>query len=357
MYLNRVEVRHFRNLTSVSLSPAPGLNILEGSNASGKTSFLEAVFMLGMARSFRTIKTKQVVQYGSDDLLIFAELQDGQSHRLGLQRFTDNRIAIRLDGANLQGRSELVQLLPLQLVTPETLSLLTGSPNERRQYLDWLLFHVEPNFHEQWKRYQRALKQRNALLRENRAAELPYWTQALAKEGEALSCYRRELISEITPIISEYLSHLMSEHALRVEYRQGWKSGQALDDSLSASVENDLKNKYTSVGPHRADLIIYGGEQRVSDSFSRGQLKLVLCALKLAQLELIKQKTGKTAVVLMDDLPAELDVNHRQTLLRLLHELNSQVFVTTTDRSHLEFSAWSDVKVFHVEHGNIQEVV
>jgi DNA replication and repair protein RecF len=358
MYLNRVEIGHFRNLTSVSLSPAVGLNILEGENASGKTSFLEAIYMLGLARSFRTIKTKQLVQDGFEDLLLFATFTDSTtSHRLGLQRFTDNRMTIRLDGETLTNRTRLVDLLPLQLITPESISLLLGAPAERRSYLDWILFHVEPLFYETWKRYQRAIKQRNALLRDNRLGELPFWNRGVVEHGNQLAELRRKAVDAITPHIEHYVGLLLAGQEISLSYRQGWRSGESLESSLERAVEIDIKQKYTGVGPHRAELVLSVGDKKVTDSFSRGQLKLLLCALKLAQLEYIKQQTGKNAVVLVDDLPAELDANHRALLLRLLHDLETQVFVTTTDRSHLDVSLWDDVRVFHVEHGNIKEVV
>lgn len=357
MFLSQVEVRHFRNLTSVSLSPTAGLNILEGRNASGKTSFLEAIHMLALARSFRTSKTHQLVQDGFDNLLLFAELDETAHHRLGLQRFIDNRMVIRLDGETIKSRARLGHLLPLQLITPESLSLLTGLPGERRQYLDWMMFHVEPTFHETWSQYQRYLKQRNALLREHRQNELSYWTRGLIEQGLRIDAQRRKTVEFLLPHIQYYVEKLLPGHEIGVSYRQGWKSGKDLGEAVDAALESDRKQKFTGVGPHRADLVFSTGDQRLVDLFSRGQLKLMLCALKLAQLEFIKETIGKSSIVLIDDLPAELDADHRALLLHLLYGLSNQVFVTATDRSHLDYSAWDDVRVFHVEHGNIKEVV
>jgi len=357
MFLNRVEVRHFRNLASVSLSPVAGLNILEGKNASGKTSFLEALYMLGLARSFRTTKTNQLIQHDHDDLLLFAELSDTANYRIGIQRFSDNRLVIRLNGETLHRRAQLVQLLPIQIITPDSLSLLTGSPSERRQYLDWMMFHVEPNFHNTWSDYQRSIRQRNVLLRESRATEIPFWSRGLAEQGARIDELRVQTVKQILPHIHYFVDLLLPGLKVVVNYRQGWKSGKNLEEALSDSIDTDLKLKYTTVGPHRAELLFTIGNERVVDLLSRGQLKLLLCALKLAQLAYIKDVTNKSSVVLVDDLPAELDIDHRRQLLSLLHDLQNQVFVTTTDRTHLDYSSWSDVKVFHVEHGKIKEVV
>jgi len=358
MYLTRLEVRHLRNLTSVSLSPAAGLNILEGQNASGKTSLLEAIHLLGLARSFRTLKTTNIVQHGEPSLTLFAELNaDGQRHRLGLQRFRDNRILMRLDGKNIEKRAELANLLPFLLITPDSVSLLTGSPRERRQFIDWTVFHVEHSFHVLWSHYQRFLKQRNALLRNKQHDDIAYWDKGLAQYGQQIDLLRQDTLAELLPHIRHYCDQLIPDIAIDMEYRRGWKSDRTLLESLSDSLSVDSKQRFTSVGPHRAEVIITSKGKRVAEYLSRGQLKLLLCCLRLGQMAYLKQQTGKTSLVLIDDLPAELDANHRRLLLEMLHELQNQVFISATDRLELDYREWHDVKVFHVEHGEIEEVV
>ena len=357
MHVNRIEVSHFRNLSSVSLTPAIGLNILEGRNASGKTSFLEALYMLGLVRSFRTAKTGQAIQHHADHLLLFAELSGEKPARLGLQRFSDNRTLLRLNGETITSRTALIHLLPLQLITPDSLALLSGAPEERRRYLDWMMFHVEPQFHDIWRLYQRSLKQRNALLRTGRLGELPFWSSGLAEHGARIDAMRRQTLQRLAPHLDYYTDKLLPGSKVETRYKQGWKSGKSLNEALDSLLDTDLKQRFTSVGPHRADILFTTERERVVDILSRGQLKLLLCALKLAQLSYIREETDKSSVVLIDDLPAELDAGHRALLLTLLHDLKTQVFVTSTDRSLLDYSGWNDVKVFHVEHGKIKEVV
>jgi len=357
MHLSRIEVRNLRNLTSVSTLPVKGLNIIEGANASGKTSFLESIHMLGLARSFRTIKAQHIIQSSSDSLTLFAEVVNGGHHRIGLQRKKDNSSEIRIDGARVDTRAQLASILPLQLITPDSIELLTGAPVERRQFLDWLMFHVEHTFHSYWSQYQRFLKQRNALLRSGDTSTIHYWSEGVVENGIVIDKLRKSVIKRLIPYFEHYTSLLLPDIDLRCSYRQGWKKDLAFAESLDAALETDKKMKFTTMGPHRADLVFKSHDQKVVDVFSRGQLKLLLCALKLGQMALLKEETGNTAVVLMDDLPAELDGQHRRELLTMLHSLDSQVFVTTTDRALLDYDGWGDVKLFHVEHGQMKEVV
>lgn len=357
MQLTRIDIRNLRNLGGVSLHPSPGLNILEGENASGKTSFLEAIHLLGLARSFRTLKSEHLVQHGADSLTLFTLLDKGNLHRIGLQRYTDNRLELHIDGAKAEGRGTLASLLPLQLITPESISLLLGNPSERRQYLDWLLFHVEQSFQPTWSTYHRYLKQRNALLRNEQYQTIQQWTIGLIESGEEINRMRQAVLTELMPHIQHYVALLLPDIPFNLLYRQGWKKDLSLEEALERGLQSDMRMKYTTSGPHRADLVFRSGEEKVVDVFSRGQLKLMLAALKLAQMALFCQRLGTTAIVLIDDLPAELDGKHRNLLLSQLHDLGTQVFITTTDRSLLDFSAWEETKVFHVEHGEIKEVV
>ena len=358
MYITRLELSQLRNLSSVSILPAPGLNILEGRNASGKTSLLEAIHMLCMARSFRSLRTSQVVQHGHSSLTVFAQLQGSRaSHRLGLQRFTDNRLEIRLDGQSLRSRAELVSLLPLQLLSPESTQLLTGSPRGRRQFLDWLMFHVEPSFHSDWMNYQRLLKQRNSLLRSRQLAGLKQWDQGLIHYAEKIDRARKQLVSEIQVFMHTYFAKLLPGMEIDLRYKQGWRKEITFELALAESLVTDSKQFVTGVGPHRCDLVLSTDKRPVTEVMSRGQLKLLVVAMHLAQMDYLKSKRNKSSIVLIDDLPAELDAEHRALLLSILDEHEHQVFITTTDRSQLDCSDCTALKVFHVEHGQIKEVV
>lgn len=360
MFISRLEVRQLRNLTSVSLHPCRGINIIEGANASGKTSLLEAIHLLCLARSFRTLRTSHIVQHGASRLTLFAEICSGQiHHRLGLQRDTDNRLELRLDGRQLASRSELVSLAPLQLLTPESSSIITGSPRGRRHFMDWLMFHVEPGFHPLWLNYQRLMKQRNSLLRSGKQLEtLPQWDRSLIHHGQQLDVLRKDMLEQFIPIIKEYSALLLPDLQLQIKYRQGWRAGVSLEAALHDSMQSDRKQGMTTVGPHRCDLVFESESRPVLELLSRGQLKLLVVALVLAQMKYLSQGTGKQSIMLVDDLPAELDAAHRQLLIDLLSSGCEQVFITTTERRLLGVDIQGEEnKMFHVEHGQVKEVV
>lgn len=358
MQLDRIEVRLLRNLTSVSLLPSPGLNLIVGNNASGKTTLLEAIHLLGLARSFRSGANETLIQRGRTELTLFTVASDGRnSHRIGLQRSDSKQSLIRVDGSNLHSRSALASLLPLSLITPESVLLLTGTPSERRNYLDWVMFHVEPSFVNDFKSFNKNLRQRNALLRSGYTQTLEIWSEGVIDYGLKLDYYRQRSIELLKDHLEYFIARLLPDLEITYSYRRGWNKEQTLEEALESSIKSDIKLHYTSSGPQRADFVLRHNQRKVVDVLSRGQLKLLLCAMKLAQISLIKDLRQTTPVVLVDDLPAELDKDHRQLLLTLLQELQAQVFVTATSQELLDSSDWSEVKVFHVEHGEIKEVV
>lgn len=357
MYLKKVEISQFRNLLSTSFSPSPSLTIISGSNGSGKSSLLEALYYLATGTSFRTHRLVNIINQESDCFTLFTQLSNGQSHRIGIKRCRDLNHQTRLDGNELSKRSTLVQLLPLQVISPESVELLVEGSDLRRNYIDWALFHVEHPFHHHLSFYNRALKQRNALLKSASATELDQWDAQLALHGIQIDILRRQYIKKITPLVLEFLQVLLPGLVLQIGYRGGWPNESVLLEALKKARENDLRLKHTTVGPHRADMLVKCEGVKASEHLSRGQLKLVVIALKLAQIALLRSCSDKTPIILIDDLAAELDIEHRLLLLNTVKSFSTQVFITTPDLTLIDFSSWSERKLFHVEHGQIKEVV
>jgi DNA replication and repair protein RecF len=357
MHIKRVEISQFRNLHSTSFTPSPSLSIITGSNGSGKSSILEALHYLATGSSFRTNRLTNVIQQQSNCFTLFAELGNALTHRIGLKRCRDFNHQTRLDGNELSRRSELVQLLPLQVISPESISLLLEGSEGRRNFIDWALFHVEHSFHHHLTSYMRALKQRNALLKSGLTKQILLWDRQLTEHGAVISLMREEYLQRLTPVFNGFIELLLPNMQLDITYRYGWPVEATLMEALSVSIESDLRVKHTTVGPHRGDMSVKCEGVKASERLSRGQLKLAVIALKLAQISLLRSSTQKSPVILIDDLAAELDIEHRALLLSTVKQFSVQVFLTTPDLSLIDYSGWSDRKVFHVEHGQIKEVV
>ena len=360
MPLKRLSVTGVRNLQPVTLHPSPRINLVYGANGSGKTSLLEAIHLLGLARSFRSTRLQPVIRHGEDACTVFAELtqQHGQTSAVGITRSKQADYQIRIDGRKARSIAELAEVLPLQLINPDSFRLLEGAPKQRRQYLDWGVFHVEHQFLAVWQRLQKSLKQRNSLLRRGRIQRsmLHPWELELVAAGEQLDQFRQAYLQQLKPVFEEILARLIPLDDLTLSYYRGWDKEKSLAQVLDDQFERDSQLGYTQAGAQRADLRLRCRSMNAVDILSRGQQKLVVCALKIAQGYLLKEHgVQQDCVFLVDDLPSELDEQHRKSLCALLEELQCQVFVSCVDLESMR-DCWKNdtpLSMFHVEHGHI----
>lgn len=356
MALTSIDVKQLRNIEHAKLNFSSGLNLIVGPNASGKTSLLEAIGLVCQGRSFRTARIDQLIRHDQDELIVVAEMQCGQKpSRIGLSR-GKRKTTVKMDGRLLSTATELASFIPFFVLRPESHELLDSGPQMRRQYLDWGVFHVKPQYIEVWKKYHRILRQRNISLRRQLAKnEVQAWDHSLVENATLLHQFRAEYINRLSPFLADYGHKLIGE-APSFDYHPGWgidKEAPSLAQQLLDGYESDSERGYTRLGPHRADIKIKIHGKPVQNIYSRGQQKLLICAMTLAQL----QQHPENGILLVDDLPAELDPQKRQTLLELLSDINVQVFVTATEQTLVDISAWPERKVFHVKHGSFQDVI
>lgn len=360
MGLTKLGIRNVRNLESVDIQPSPRLNLIYGANASGKTSILEAIYYLGRARSFRTRKLERIIRSGSDHLSIFATLETGhqQTIPLGLER-SKKEFRLRIDGQDARSISELVAKLPVQLIQPNSHKLLEEGPRFRREYMDWGVFHVEHSFYPAWRRYQRGLKQRNTALRARGRTDLDTaWEHELVEAGHAIHLLRKRYIEGLSQILPRYLGPIFGETAVEIQYYPGWPEERGDFATLLQEMrDRDREQGFTGIGPHRADLHIRIQGKAAAEQVSRGQQKILVTSLLLAQAGLFSERTGKQCLLLIDDVAAELDAQHRARLMRVLSGMDVQLFVTAIEPEALMADLEMEMKMFHVEHGCVQEVV
>lgn len=358
MTIHRLQISGVRNLNEVLLAECGRINVFAGNNGSGKTSILEAIFILSRARSFRTHKLNTVINHLATRCVVYGELHDGTT--IGVMRSRSDKQLFKVNGNPVYSAAELAEPLPLQLINANSFSLLEGGPSLRRQFLDWGVFHVEQEFWFYWKRIQKALKQRNSLLRRGRIqdAEILPWDVELSQCAEVVDTMRAAYIRRLQPHFQAILAQLVALERPELIYQRGWNSEYRLHEVLQADRQRDLQQANTLHGPQRADLHIRIAGRPADEVLSRGQEKLLACALRIAQGILLNELTGKVCTYLVDDLPAELDYPHRVALCQQLSSIRSQVFVTTPEIGNLT-GCWPHndrTKWFHVEQGKVHSV-
>ena len=331
-----LKLQHFRNLSQIEWTLGSGQNIIVGDNAAGKTAIIEALWFLASGRSFRANQPKQLIQQDHNQFTLYCEVaHQHRTHRLGLCRDAIQTI-IHLDGQKNATQSDLSQCLPLQLLTPESHQLLTEGPKARRRFLDWGCFFHYAEFIGHWRQFQRALKQRNMALKQQRPLdEIALWDKNLIGAGLAVNAIRSDYLHKLEPILLDFAEYLMprfnEQHSLTLSFYPGWSSHyQNFGDSLQQYLSKDRQLGFTQYGPHRMDIRIKVDQQDALMRLSRGQQKLLVCSLLLAQAQYLAEQSGESVIMLIDDLPAELDETHRFKLLNLLQEMHIQHLVTTT---------------------------
>jgi DNA replication and repair protein RecF len=356
---------NLRRFERASLTPGPGLNLLTGANGAGKTSVLEALHLMAYGRSFRGRVRDGLIRAGTEALEIYVEWREeggsptapghGRLRRAGL-RHSGQQWEGRLDGCNVDHLGDLCAALVVVTVEPGSHALVAGGGEVRRRFVDWGLFHVEQAFLPVWRRYARALKQRNALLKRRRAdGELDAWEQELAAAGEVITAQRQRYLDDLQPHVAGLLASLLPAAGdARIVFQPGWRRDEmALGDALLLARDRDLLSGFTSVGPHRADWQVDCTGIPGRHALSRGQAKLTALSVLMAQAEHHASVRGEWPVMGFDDLSAELDLEHQRRVLERLRDSGAQVFITGTQAPAMLGSLGVAVTAFHVEHGQI----
>jgi DNA replication and repair protein RecF len=357
MGLCRLGVQDFRCIANAELTVDGRCNLISGENASGKTSLLEAIFFLGRGRSFRTTRYDELCRKGAAGLTVTGRLERGEaSYPLGVS-CDRSGISARYASRNVSGLAELATLLPVQAIDPDVHQIVEGGPQERRRFLDWGVFHVEPGFVDDWRRYQRALRQRNAALRQGLDARLVRaWDAEFIEAGNRVAERRAAYLAVLRPYVQRAGERLLGS-SLELALHRGWKERKGLEEALDASWMRDLERRSTQVGPHRADLAIGLDGEPARGRVSRGQQKLVASAMLLGQLRCDADSGSPLAALLVDDPAAELDSTNLARLLDEVVQLPAQLFVTALDPTHRALRSLPTGARFHVEHGEISALV
>jgi DNA replication and repair protein RecF len=348
--LASLKVSGLRCLSEAALDFGPHLNLIHGANGSGKTSILESVFLIGRGRSFRTRHTEQLISRGGANLQLFAQTIQ-PAHRIGFEYRRDESYTARLDGEDVRSLAELPGAFFVEVIDPEVHRLVEGAPGERRRWLDWGVFHVEHAFLEHWLRFSRALRQRNAALKQG--GDASPWDVELAIHGEQVAGQRSRWFESVRPFLTEAVQRLAG---LEIEwsYFRGWSAERTLAESLAEGMQRDQVRGSTLTGPQRADVQLRVGGKAAKESLSRGQQKLVAAAMVLALLRRLREQQATPPTLLLDDPAAELDAQRLASLVELVRELDCQLIITSLDPDLQIFG--QPERMFHVEQGHVTRV-
>jgi len=357
MPLRRVQVTDFRCLHRADLDLDPLFTLISGPNASGKTSLLEAIYVLGRGRSFRTRRLEPLIRSGAERMRVVGEVELPERHvTLGVEGSSEG-LRARVAGERVESLAELAWVLPVQIIDPEIHRLIEEGPHRRRRFLDWGVFHVEHAFVEHWQRYQQTLRQRNAALKRRQGrAVVTAWDAELVRHGESITAARQRYIAQLAPIAATVARHLL-DLELVLAYRTGWPADLDLRAALDGSFARDQELGATQPGPHRADLAIRLEGATVRDRVSRGQQKLLAAVLLLSQIKLFPEDSLARPTLLLDDPAAELDSAHLTTLLDEVRTQPLQLVVTTLQVGARERGVFGDPgRQFEIEAGQVRAV-
>lgn len=351
MPLGSFRAERFRCLADVEFELDPAANLFVGPNASGKTSLLEAAFFLSRGRSFRTRRRDALITYGADSFLLTGSTVGSTGPASLGVRAGRATTEWHVRGEPAAGVADIAEHFPAQVIDPEIHKLLEEGPGRRRRFLDWGVFHVEHGFLTNWRRYQLALRQRNAALKQDADdAALAAWEQELAASGDALTAQREAYLARLAAPAARLGTSLLGAPIALVHHR-GWDAEVPLLRALELSRTRDRRYRATQIGPHRGEVIVQVDNRPAKDHVSRGQQKLVAAGLMLAQLEIQEQERPGRSALLLDDPAAELDRENLMRLMKLASEASAQLWVTSLKAEIAEHLGQH--RMFHVKQGEI----
>jgi DNA replication and repair protein RecF len=350
MAITHLRINNLRLIDQLEFEPTDGLNLIWGENGSGKTTILEAIYILGRGKSFRRSERDQLTRRGAGELSLFIRTQGSNyKHTLGLIK-SGGATQAKLDGTRVTRMSDLARAVPLAVITPNSHEILERGPQYRRRFLDWGVFHVEQNFRNTFERFTRCLKQRNAVLRLRGGVDAS-WDREFVECGNAVNELREGYCEKLSERIKYLAEQLVGIDHLEIEWIKGWSDKHGLEQSLTEMRQGDIQAGYTRYGPQRADLSLKLNGQKVERVASRGQQKMLVAAMYLAQVELAKAISDTDTIILIDDLTSELDNNNRGRLLAYLNDMGNQTLITGVNRISRDTTGFSGM--FHVEQGRI----
>lgn len=352
MAIEEFKCHEFRNLKNTTLSFNKQLNLIIGDNGSGKSSLLEAIYILSTSKSFRTNHLKSAIKHDFSEFILFSKYSN---HSVGLKKSTDSLVT-KVDNKSISKSSLLAKKQAILAIDPSSFNLINGSPKSKRSFIDWALFHVKHKFSECWNNYRNILKQRNLLLKTKQVKELHYWDQYLVEYNDKIHQLRLDIVAEFLVNFKDLIKNNALLSQVDIKYKQGWNKEKSFKEALSSNQANDIKRGFTSVGSHKCDLHFSINGKDIKEVLSRGQMKDLLIFLHLTILDLVSQKLSTKPIFIIDDLASELDKNTFKSVIVSLLEKDYQIFISSIEYDDFFKKLDFNKTVFHVKHGEINRM-
>lgn len=357
MYINSLQVGNFRNYGFGKIEFGRGINILYGDNAQGKTNLLEAIFVCGTTKSHKGSKDKELIRIGEEESHIRMNLtRRDMPHRIDMHLRKSKGKGIAIDGLSIKRSAELMGMLHVIFFSPEDLCIIKNGPGERRKFMNMELCQLDGVYLHDLGEYNKALKQRNQLLKQinfnpSLKDTLDIWDMNLVNYGSQLIKRRHAFVEEISGLVTKVNERLTGnkEH-IRLIYEPDVLI-EEFEKRLGEARGKDLKFCTTTVGPHRDDLCFMNGDIDIRRYGSQGQQRTCALSLKLAEIELVRRTIHDSPVLLLDDVLSELDRNRQNYLLDSIDDI--QTMITCTGIEEFVHSRLTLDKVFRIVDGSI----
>ncbi|MCC7434272.1 MAG: DNA replication/repair protein RecF [Methanoregulaceae archaeon] len=350
----------FRNYRHAALEPNAGFHVLAGPNAQGKTSLLEAIYLISTTRLLRGMRDAEAIREGEDRFRVEGSVAQGRTS-LAVTLERGGRKRALLNGVGLPRAADLIGRLPSVCITALDLPMVSGEPGERRMFLDLELSQVYPAYLRALSLYKRALEQRNALLKQAQDRFVPdesfsAWEAQMATYGASLRDYRRRFVEELSPLAAEAQAELGEGESLKITYvsRDEALTAAEYEAALVQNRRQDIARGTTTAGPHRDDLslTIAGRDGRLYGS--QGQQRSAVIAMKLGTLELMRDKLGEPPILLLDDMLSDLDAGRRARLCQWVARHAGQAFLTCTEATAAGDEILDRATVYRVQNGTLE---
>lgn len=363
MKLKSLKLVNYRNCENVELSFCDFKNLIIGKNAQGKTNILESIYFLSNLKSVRTSNNLDLILFDKPQMEISAILEKNNTEiEMDFAYTEEKKKSFKLNKVK-STQKDFKQVVKTVLFSTEDLLLLRGAPEDRRKWLDRAISQIYPVYDERISKYEKIRAQKNNLLKDEKFnySLLQVYNEQLAIAGSNIIYLRKKFLSEIEKIATQKHSNISEEETLKIYYSSTFELGDSVEEiaqnykiALEENYEDERRRCQSLVGPHRDDIVFFINDKESTKFASQGQQRTIVLALKMAEIDIIKEKAGTSPILLLDDVLAELDDLRQNYLLNSI-DRETQTIITSVDTLFFNEEFLRDVKIFKINNGKVVE--